>query len=232
MASYTLGLDLGKERDPSALVIAEHVQFMVPGRLRDECFDDTGGPRIEEAHHIRHIQRFELGTPYDAVVDAVGELMSTPELRSDAVLVFDRTGVGGAVADLIDAAYRRGELGRCYWPLGVTLTAGFAQHGGKGGQFWTTTAHKGDVVQRLYMLLESERLKIPLGLAGAEQLTKEVRAFRPKQNPRTGNLSFEAERESDHDDLVIALALSVWYSHVYCKPRYIDPQSGELREAS
>lgn len=228
MASYTVGLDLGKERDPSALVVAERVQFIADGRPSDYTFGEDP-PRVADAFHVRHIQRFELGTPYDAVVDAVGELLSTPELREDAVLVFDRTGVGGAVADLFNAAYRRGKLGRCFWPLGVTLTAGFAPRGAVAGT-WSATAHKGDVVQRLYLLQESGRLKIPLGLPGAEQLVKELRAFRPKQSARTGNLSFEAEHESDHDDLVIALALAVWYAHVYSTPRYIDPQTGELRD--
>ncbi len=68
----------------------------------------TPGYHVEDTYHVRHIQRFELGTPYDAIVEQVGELMSTPALRNDAVLVFDRTGVGGAVADLFSQAYMRG----------------------------------------------------------------------------------------------------------------------------
>ena len=176
---------------------------------------------------MRHIQRWELGTPYDAVVDSVGELLHTPELR-DALLLLDRTGVGGAVADLFAQAYRRGELGR-FWPLPVTLTAGFSQRGGARG-YGNTTAHKGDLVQRLYTLFEGGRIKIPIGLPLAEQLTNEMRAFRPKQSARTGNLSFEAEHESDHDDLVIALALAVWYPHTKGVPRYVDGDTGELRE--
>ncbi len=228
MANYTVGLDLGKERDPSALVVSERVQSF-EGLAREHTFEDAD-PVLIDTYHVRGITRFELGTPYDAVVDAVSDLMSSPDLRDDAVLVFDRTGVGGAVADLFNAAYRLGRLGRCFWPLGLTLTAGFSEKGGAQG-YWSATAHKQDVVRRLYLLLEQKRIEIPLGLPGAEQLTKELRAFRPKQNPTTGNLSFSAEHESDHDDLVIALALAVWYSHIYSKPRYLD-RTGELREQS
>jgi len=219
MPNYTIGLDLGQVRDYSALVVAERVQVMV-GRPRETSFDDDAGYRPEDAYHVRHIQRFELGTPYPSVVDAVSELIQSPELRGETLLVFDRTGVGGAISDLFMQAYLRGVLGPD-WPLGVTLTAGFSRRGGAAGGY-SVTAHKGDVVQRLYMLLEQQRLKIPLGLAGADELTKEVRAFRPKQSAQTGNLSFEAERESDHDDLVIALALAVWYPHLLGEPRNLS----------
>ena len=64
-------------------------------------------------------------------------------------------------------------------------------------------------------LLEQRPARSCSGLPGAEQLVKEVRAYTVKQSARTGNVSTEAEREADHDDLVIALALAVWYSHVY-----------------
>jgi len=231
MASYTIGLDLGKERDPSALVVAERVQFAPDGRSAEKSFNDDAGPLLVDAYHVRHITRFELGTPYDAVVDAVSDLMSTRDLREDVMLVFDKTGIGGPVADLFNAAYRQGRLGRCFWPLGVTLTAGYSRNGGPHG-YWQSTAPKQDVVQRLYLLLEQKRIQIPLGLPGAEQLTKELRAFRPKQNPTTGNLSFSAEHESDHDDEVISLALAVWLgpSHVGGEPRYVDSRTGELRE--
>ena len=51
-----------------------------------------------------------------------------------------------------------------------------------------------------------------------------------EQSARTGNLSFEAEHESDHDDLVIALALAVWWPHSKGVPRCVDHDTGELKE--
>ncbi len=59
-------------------------------------------------------------------------------------------------------------------------------------------------------------------------LESELRAFSLKQTT-AGALAFEAKRESDHDDLVIALALSVWYRHHHDEPRYLSP-AGELLE--
>jgi hypothetical protein len=221
--NYTFGLDLGQVRDHSALIVAERVQAFV-GQSAEEGFG--AGYRLEDTYHVRGIQRWELGTPYEAVVESVAELYAQPGLE-DAQLVLDRTGVGGAVADMFRQAYRRGELGR-HWPLPVSITAGFSLRGSARG-YGESTVHKGDLVQRLYMLLEGHRVHVPLGLPLAEGLTKEVRAFRPKQSPRTGNLSFEAEHESDHDDLVIALALAVWWPHTKSEPRYVD-RSGQLQE--
>ena len=63
----------------------------------------------------------------------------------------------------------------------------------------------------------------------ADQLTKEVRAFRLKQSTTTGNLSFKAEREADHDDLVIALALGVSFPHPWGEPRRLT-EDRDLRE--
>ncbi len=77
--SFIVGLDLGKETDPSALAVVE-------GRGRDL--------------RLRHLERYALGTPYPDVVGKVAALLAHPSLE-DAELVVDATGVGGAVADML-----------------------------------------------------------------------------------------------------------------------------------
>jgi hypothetical protein len=52
------------------------------------------------------------------------------------------------------------------------------------------------------------RSELPL----AEVLGRELQQFRVKVNLATGNESFEAWRERDHDDLVLATALACWYA--------------------
>ncbi|HJW75021.1 MAG TPA: hypothetical protein VJ787_05045 [Thermoleophilia bacterium] len=230
--NMNLGLDLGQHPDYSALVVTERVhRFTNPDRpSRDH---------VEDAYQVRHVQRWRLGTPYTAVIDDVAELMRRPDL-DDSLLVFDRSGVGGAVADLVHKVWREGGMwrgGECPFgshgrmPQGITFTAGFAAYGAAQGYLGATTAHKGDVIRRMVMLLNTGRLVLPPGLPGGEQLEKELRAYTIKQHQRTGYEYTEAKRESDHDDLVIALALSVWCKNFYGpEPRYIDAQSGELRE--
>ena len=233
-----LGLDLGQQRDYSALVVSERVHRIIPRIPRESSFlrhDDD--PEVEDAYMVRHTQRWRLGTPYTAVIDDVAELMRRPDL-DQSLLVFDRSGVGGAVADLVAKAWRDGRLA-CSGergtygtaPRGLTFTAGFAASGGAEGTILDDTAHKGDVIRRMTMLLTTGRLTLPPGLPGGEQLEKELRAYTIKQHKKTGNEYTEAKRESDHDDMVIALALSVWAKNFYGpEPRYIDHYTGELRE--
>jgi hypothetical protein len=44
------------------------------------------------------------------------------------------------------------------------------------------------------------------------ELVKELETFNVKVNIRTAHDSYEAWRESDHDDLVLALALACWWA--------------------
>jgi hypothetical protein len=58
-------------------------------------------------------------------------------------------------------------------------------------------------------LLSSRRLKIAKELAEAELLVAELTAFSAKIT-LAGNETFEAWRERDHDDMVLAVALALW----------------------
>ncbi len=225
MGNYTIGLDLGQRRDYSAAVVTERVQQLVDSTplgfrppdhaywYMERCVFDT--------YHVRHVQRWPLGTPYGTVVDDAAELMRTPDFRGRAVLLYDATGVGGAVSNMLNKAYRAGRMGR-HWPRPVTLTGGFSRDLPPGGRPTAGSVHKGDLVSRLVTLAEQGRVKLPLGLPLADALESELRAFTLKQT-KAGALTFEAKRESDHDDLVIALALSVWYRHSRDEPRYLAP---------
>lgn len=80
MARYHLGLDLGKERDYSALAIIE--------------------ARGAGLLVLRHLERYPLGTDYREVVGRVALMMESPKL-GDSGLIVDATGVGVAVIERI-----------------------------------------------------------------------------------------------------------------------------------
>jgi hypothetical protein len=65
-------------------------------------------------------------------------------------------------------------------------------------------------VSAVQIALQSGRLKIAEELALAETLRKELLNFRIKVNISTAHDSYEAWREGDHDDLVLATALACW----------------------
>jgi hypothetical protein len=166
------------------------------------------------------LQRWPLGMPSVVIVDEVCELLGGPALGCNCRLVVDYTGVGRAVGELFTQAKRYGWLVR--WPYLLTITGGFAS--GTADEDEESAVHKGDLVSVAQTATARRRLKLPPELPLADALQKEMRAFRVKQNPRTGNVGWEAERESDHHDLVIALAL--WGRHRYGDPRFVDEHGG------
>lgn len=226
MPTYTLGLDLGQKRDYSALVVSENLRCWIAGpRDHLETFEPKTG-HAEEAYHVVHAQRWDRGTPYEVVAGDVATLTCTPQLRGQrTLLLFDRTGVGGVVAEFLWGLYTRGEMDLGCHPVGITFTAGFSNRGGGVGTC-DPVAHKGDVIARMASLLNTGRLVLPPGLPAGDLLEKELRAYQIKQR-HTGYVFTEAAKESDHDDLVTALALSVWCPNWMGEPRYLV--DGEAR---
>ncbi len=114
-------------------------------------------------------------------------------------IVVDRTGVGRPVVDLM----REKQL-----PIiPVTITTGTSVTGGTLAGY---NVPKRDLVSNLAILLQADRLKISNALPGAAQLVEELQNFKMKIT-LAGNETYEAWRESDHDDLVLATAMACWY---------------------
>src|SRR3954469_2899484 len=117
MPRLTIGLDLGRQSDPSALAV-----------LRSEPLSDEAGQPVRDAlgrqprrHDVIHLERYPLGTAYPAVVDQVTGLLTRPEIRAidpQPTLILDETGVGAAVADLFADRKRPGRF------LSAMITAG------------------------------------------------------------------------------------------------------------
>jgi hypothetical protein len=224
MANYVIGYDIGKSVDPSACVVVERYQVIVP---TPEGFEKRDGPKTVD--HFRIAQLMELKhTPYEAQIDALSDLMSTPPLYDDAWLVYDATGVGAAFGAMVDVAWREGRLGRHFWPLGSSIVAGDGRPGSSVG-VWQETVKKVDLVATLRLALEEKRVHIAVGLPGAEQWLKEMRAFTAKPQT-TGNYTYENATASTHDDYVIATMFACHFHNWQSEPRYLDPQTGELRE--
>jgi hypothetical protein len=155
---------------------------------------------VPPAYHVRHIERLPLGMRYPAIVDRVQVLRRTPPLTLVTPVVLDRTGVGGPVTDMFgdDEAI-----------TAVTITGGDQVI----RENWRhTKVPKRDLVATLVALFHSGRLLIAAGLPEREALMRELLAFRVKVNLETGHDSYEAWRERDHDDIVLALALATWHA--------------------
>ena len=180
-ASYIFGLDLGQAQDYTAIAILE--------RTRDE----------PARYDCRHLERMKIGTPYPAVAAHVGEMLRSPALRGRTTLVVDNTGVGRPVVDMLN---RDG-----LQPRPITITGGDSvTRDGQGHR-----VPKRDLVGVVQVLLQTSRIRFAREMPMVPTLVKELQDFRVKINALTAHDSYGAWREGTHDDLVLAVAVAVWY---------------------
>jgi len=113
-------------------------------------------------------------------------------------VIVDRTGVGRPVCDLLKQSGVSHKA--------VTITAGIKETLGSGG----FNVPKQNLISNLQVALSTGRLQIAKGLELGETLREELYNFGLKVNVATTNISYEAWREGEHDDLVLAAALAAW----------------------
>jgi hypothetical protein len=185
-SGFVIGVDLGQARDFTAVAVDER-------RAR------WGRP---VQHRLTFLHRFALGTPYPEIADGVRRLLAQlPPRRRRPELVVDATGVGRPVLDLMRA--------RGLEPIGVTITGG-ADAVERAPDDWRVP--KRELAGLLQVALQTGRLKVAAGMALTPVLVRELATFRVKINVASGGEAFEAWREQDHDDLVLAAAMAVWWA--------------------
>jgi hypothetical protein len=189
-----VGLDLGQSTDFSALVIVEQ----------------TLAPPAQPLYAVRWLHRWELGTPYPTILRSVVATLARPPLVGRSELIVDHTGCGRPIVDQLRQA-------------GLSLIA-VSLHGGD------TVSHVGanyrvpkrDLVGAVQMPLQQQRLQFAEALPLTPVLTQELLSFKVKIDPATAHDSYSAWRERDHDDLVLALALALWWAERTARGRVPD----------
>jgi hypothetical protein len=221
---FVAGLDLGQAQDYTALGVVEVMPTVRPCAIEDmdDEYQVAGPGQImipgSPALALRHLERFPLGTPYpDLVVAVAGRLRAIP---GGALLAIDKTGVGAAVVDMFAL------VGMPY--IAVTITAGNAVTG--EGRDWGVP--KRDLVHGLLVALQQGRFRAAARLPAASVMMSELWAFRLKVNPVTGHDSYEAWRETEHDDLVLATALACWLAEREVEARAEAAQEAALQSLS
>jgi hypothetical protein len=200
-----LGLDLGKAVDFTALAVLEWT-WPPPAR--------PGGRTDLPVYQVRNLRRWPLGTSYTEIAAWLVRLFQSDEAKPRPgppaavrapVLVADETGVGTAVVEMLREALVRAkaEGGLC----GVTITAGSAVSmvPNVSGRWRVAKKELASVLVRLFQSRRLEIAEVPERL----DLFREAMEFSVKITP-AGNETFESWRESEHDDLVLALALACW----------------------
>lgn len=191
-SNFFIGLDLGQSQDYTAECVVERKVINTDCPVVG-CKED---PLVE--FHVRHLKRYKLGTPYPKIVKTVEKLQKNKKLGGNAILVVDGTGVGAPVVDMFNMAGLA--------PYCIKI------HGGDNmiREGREIRVPKRDLVMRLLVQFQKDRLKIAKGIKDADILIKELLNFKVKINPKTAHDSYAAWRESDHDDLVLAVAMAVY----------------------
>lgn len=177
-----------------------------------QAADYTAVAAIESTPDVTTVYGLERfrGIPYVAkgdnpsIVKRVKEIMALPQL-ADATLLIDYTGVGRPTYDIFVSQ------GLKCTPINIHGGNKVSHNNGVYG------VPKRDLVFSLVGLFQAQQLRLPVS-PESQILTQELLNFRMKINTKAHD-SYEAWREKEHDDILLALSLCAWYvAHKY-RPR-------------
>jgi phage FluMu gp28-like protein len=189
-ARFFLGLDLGKQRDHSAIAVVERLETPQPYLAR----------AVYAGMAVRHVERLALGTPYPAVVERVRWILGAPELAGQCAVAVDATGLGAPVVEMLRGSGLGCEI------AAVTITGG-ERETELAGDAWNVP--KRDLITGLQMLVERGELRIAGNLKGVGALVRELVDIRLTAR-EGGGVRMGADGAGEHDDMAIAVALGCW----------------------
>jgi hypothetical protein len=198
--NYLVGVDFGQLGDYSPITVIQCTEEIRrrPGPAGIEALEAD----IVPYYDLRWADRPELGTSYPEVRRRVKEVAEREEIRTSYALVVDLTGVGLAVAQEM---VRDGLA-----PIGISITSG-RKVNEEDEDDGIIRVPKKELITTMLLLIQSGRFKASPKVPFAAMLAAEMENFRMKIN-RRGHETFEAWREGDKDDLVLATAIPLWYA--------------------
>lgn len=190
---FAIGCDLGKARDPSAIIVAE----TEPART-------LGGAALPMIVEVSHLERLPLNTSYVDVKARIAEIAQRLFFVSPTVLV-DAGGPGRPIVDDL----RVSGTPRI---VAVQATGGDAEHCArvfKGQQDWTVS--KGRLMRSVSSLVYGGRLRIASTLHLAPDLLRELEDLQSHTTGAGREIIDVADNADHHGDLVSALAMCTWW---------------------
>lgn len=224
-----MGVDLGQANDYTALTVLQPAANQDGGRIDD---DVTG-----IIWDVPMIERIPLHTRYPnqvrIIAEAAKKLIAPIEVKKitegesergwkvykqakaepivpKLAMIVDYTGVGRPVLDMFWEAQANGLIPEAVDIIACTIT------GGSRATYDDAGVHvpKKDLAGTVQAVMQEERLRIARAHPKASLMTEELKGFRVKINAN-GHMSFGAGedwRSAEHDDLVLCLALGLWYA--------------------
>lgn len=194
--NYIMGVDLGQVQDYTAICVVQ----VEAGRwgIRDRILDIVWHPPLERQFNIVHLERIPLGTSYPDIANIVAERYAALPPEGGHDLLADATGVGRPVVQLMR------QIGLD--ARAVTITGG----NNVDGTAFGTKVPKRDLVSAVQVIMQNGQMHVAEGLREGPAFAKELQNFKYKIN-LAGHDTYEAWRERDKDDMVLACAIAVWW---------------------
>ena len=201
MNQYIMGVDLGQLSDWTAISIIQETETKTHRpTLHDVAAGAPGPARAERQYALRYLERPTMRTPYPEIVERIYGLVHKPSIERNVDLVVDATGVGRPVIDMMVA--------RGLSPIPITIVAGHTVTPSADGGFHVP---KKDIAGALQSMFGLRKIQVAPRLALVPEFLKEMERFSIKTT-KAGNVTYEAWRENDHDDLVLSVGLAVWWA--------------------
>jgi len=175
---YVLGLDLGKENDPTALALIES----------DPSTSDL---------RVRALDRYPLGTPLTSLPGLLKPRLTSPPLAGHVRLAVDASGLGGPIVDLLRQQLPAITL------YAITITAG----NNEGGNHKNPNVPKQDLIATTIVHLEQGLLCIANDMPETRTLRDELLSYR-RTTTGHGNDTYGADTGQHDDLVIaLSLAL-------------------------
>lgn len=218
-AKYLISMDPGKKQDPAAVQLYRATPVI----------DHPKGPLDERRIIVKDdlIAQWSLADKrYTYLGSFVFDLMGRKELQAQTVLVFDATGVGEAVKDIL---HDRGIRDM----VPVVYTAGgrvsYVYRDANDKRFQMRESHhldlrifdevhvpKADMVDAAVVALEQHQIRVSRDVAYADEFKKQMTEFTGKMTAK-GYMSYNNSSDDIHDEWVNCLMMRSWYRRFFSK---------------
>jgi hypothetical protein len=218
---YSVGVDLGQANDFTAIAVLEKA-IVPPETAMFSPVGESPSNRLVDGdivYDLVYLKRPKLGTPYDTIAKRVADLVCELEPEGafgelgQVTLSVDGTGVGRGVVDMLDTEFkRRGATSRAvprvdFRRVSVTGSQTTLKRPTRTDGYWSVP--KKDLVFPAVAAFQQGKIRIGK-VKDRDALVNELRNYKRTTNIATGGMQFEPWRESEHDDLLFALCLSLW----------------------
>jgi hypothetical protein len=215
-----VGVSLGHRLERTAISVTERAYVRTGERFNHVTHDERGWERYQTREHlateyrVRHLERHVPPSRYARVAGRVPEILR--EIGRDSILVVDITATGRPAYSLIlselSHALEGTGLRFKHCPITVSGIAGGVSKSPDAGQI----VPRRDLIIATQIQFDEGQLKIAEGLSLAGTLRDELLVFKPKADKPD---DLEGWREGKDDDLVLAVATSVWVAERFMRKK-------------